>query len=301
MRKAKVLWSMYDLRREWNVQKHLVAPWWAENSKFAYESGLKALAEALANFSKSKQGTRAGKVVGFPRAKRRSSGRRSCRFWATAGLGIVDERHIRLPCIGIVRSKEKTTELLTRIDAGKARILHATLANEAGRWFVAFCCEVDWNDLPAPSGVIGVDLGVRHLAVLSSGEFVDNPQPLNRYQRKMSRLQRELSRRQKGSQRRARTRAKLARCHRKVRCTRRDALHQLTSRLANSYSTVVIEDLNVKGMTTAPRPRPILIVRATTSPTGKEQRRVSTEPCSTSHQRSSAASSPTNSNGGEAS
>ena len=134
----------------------------------------------------------------------------------------------------------------------------ATLSEEAGRWFLSFTCQVEGNDAPAlfPGSVVGVDLGVTHLAVLSSGELVDNPRCLNRYARKMARLNRELARRSKGSKRRAVTKAKLAKAHRQVRCARRDALHQLTPQLATTYETVVIEDLNVKGMTSRPKPRP---------------------------------------------
>jgi putative transposase len=129
-----------------------------------------------------------------------------------------------------------TTELGSRLDRGIARILHATIAEEAGRWFISFCCQVERSDAPAssPDDVVGVDLGVSHLAVLSTGKFVKNPKPLERYARRMARLQHELARRQKGSRRRARTR----------------------SHLAATYGTIAIEDLNVKGMTASPRPRP---------------------------------------------
>jgi putative transposase len=252
----EVPWSMYSLRKEWNREKSTVAPWRKAHSKFAYESGLTALAAALSNFSVAKRSERPP-AVGFPRFKK-AGGRSSCRFWACSGLSVVDERHIRLPRIGMVRSKEMTTELGSRLDRGIARILHATIAEEAGRWFISFCCQVERSDAPAssPDDVVGVDLGVSHLAVLSTGKFVKNPKPLERYARRMARLQHELARRQKGSRRRARTRSQLARLHRKVRCTRTDALHQLTSHLAATYGTIAIEDLNVKGMTASPRPRP---------------------------------------------
>ena len=167
---------------------------------------------------------------------------------------------MRIPRIGVVRSKEMTTPLHRRLDDGSASVLHATLSEEAGRWFCSFTCEVDRYDAPArqKGSVVGVDLGVSRLAVLSTGEAFDNPRCPNRYARKMARLQRELSRRSKGSKRRAVTKAKLARAHRRVRCARTDALHQLTSQLASTYETVVIEDLNVKGMTSKPKPKPDL-------------------------------------------
>jgi putative transposase len=252
----ELCWSMPALRKAWNREKRVVAPWWAENSKFAYESGLKALADALSNYAAAKRGARRG-ASRFPRFKS-SRGAKSCRFWAASGLGVIDERHVRLPRIGIVRAKEMTSELLGRLDQRTARIFNATITEEAGRWFVSFCCEVERSDAPAhrPDEVVGVDLGVVHLAVLSTGQIAENSKPLNHYRRKMARLQREVSRRKQGSKRRERTKIQLARVHRRVRCVRADALHQLTSGLAANYGTVVIEDLFVAGMTASPRPLP---------------------------------------------
>ena len=72
----------------------------------------------------------------------------------------------------------------------------------------------------------------------------------------MARLSRELARRERGSKRRWRTKAKVARCHANVAAIRRDAIHKCTSDLARTYGTVVVEDLNVAGMTAAPAPKP---------------------------------------------
>ena len=72
---VQVPWSLFELRREWNKAKDQAAPWWAENSKEAYSSGLDGLARALKNWRDSKHGSRAGPLVGFPRHKRK--GKRS--------------------------------------------------------------------------------------------------------------------------------------------------------------------------------------------------------------------------------
>jgi len=75
---VEVPWTLPALRREWNRAKAGVAPWWAENSKEAYGSGLDALARGLRNWVDSKQGRRAGAHVGFPRPKRKGRvGRRA--------------------------------------------------------------------------------------------------------------------------------------------------------------------------------------------------------------------------------
>ncbi len=252
---TQVPWNLYALRKVWNNEvKSWAAPWWGESSKEAYNSGLDALARALDGFSRSRNGQRAGKRVRFPRFKGKGA-RRSYRI-TTGAFGLVDERHVKIPRIGVLRTKEPADKLSTKIATGDARILSATISAQAGRWFVSFGCEVDRHDPAAllPEAVVGVDLGVHHLACISTGEFVENPKALDRYRRRMARLQRELSRRHKGSKRRSRTKAALTRCHARVVNVRCDAIHKVTSALAATYGTVVIEDLNVAGVTAAPKP-----------------------------------------------
>jgi putative transposase len=88
---VEVPWTLPALRREWNRAKAGVAPWWAENSKEAYGSGLYALARGLRNWVDSKQGRRAGARVGFPRPKRKGRGRQACRF-TTGAIRVEPDR-----------------------------------------------------------------------------------------------------------------------------------------------------------------------------------------------------------------
>ncbi|MFD4432544.1 helix-turn-helix domain-containing protein [Nocardia sp. NPDC058497] len=96
-------WSLPTLRKTWNTRKAAVAPWWGENSKEAYNTGLDALARGLDNWSKSRTGQRAGKPVGFPRFKTAWS-RRSVRFTTgvirpTSSLSGEDRRLARDGCL----------------------------------------------------------------------------------------------------------------------------------------------------------------------------------------------------------
>jgi putative transposase len=196
--------------------------------------------------------------VGFPAFKARHR-RRSCRF-TTGALGVVNSRHIHLPRIGLVRSKESTSTLSDLIEAGSARILSATVSETAGRWYVSLGCEVcrQAGSPVRPSGVVGV----KALAVISTGEVVENPRPLAQHARRMARHQRRLARQQTGgagkpaSRRSMRTRSQIARSHARVAHLRSDALHKLTTRLARTHGTVVVEHLNVAGMCSRPSPRP---------------------------------------------
>lgn len=87
------------------MDKDEVAPWWAKNSKEAYDSGLDGLARALQSLFSARSGERVG-PVGFPRSKKKS-GRRSCRF-TTGAIGVLDDRHVKLPRLGALRKKEPT-------------------------------------------------------------------------------------------------------------------------------------------------------------------------------------------------
>ena len=241
-------WTLAALRREWNRNKAIVAPWWAANSKEAYSSGLAALAAALKNWSDSRRGARGGEIVGFPRFRRRGQ-RDSCAF-TTGPIRVDDARHVTLPRIGKLRTAEATTKLLRRLTTGRARILRATVSRGADRWFVSFTCVVQ-RPTVADNGreaIIGVDLGISTLAALSTGELVSGARPLRRAQRRLRQLQRTVSRRQTGSTRRRRAVARLARAHRRVANVRRHRLHVLTTRLAQNHGCVVVEDLNVRGM-----------------------------------------------------
>jgi len=242
--------TLPELRWEWNRAKQQVAPWWAENSKEAYNSGLDALAHALKNWSDSRNGRRKGRPVGFPRRKKKRRARVACRFTTGAIRVLPDRKHVQLPRIGIVKSHESTRKLARRLENGTARILAATISRRADRWFVSFTVEIK-RAIPRgdhkPS-VVGVDVGVRQLAVLSTGAMIANPRALEGSLRKLRRLNRELARRTPGSRRRRQTRRRLARAHTRAANLRHDALHKLTTALVTEHGSVVVEQLNVAGM-----------------------------------------------------
>ncbi|RZU74850.1 putative transposase [Micromonospora kangleipakensis] len=251
-------WSLPALRRAWNQAKADVAPWWAECSKEAFNTGLDALARALTNWSDSSTGKRAGRRVGFPRFKSRRRSTPSVRFTTGAIRVEPDRRHVVLPRLGRLKLHESARKLARRLEAGTARVLSATVRRDGGRWFVAFCVDVDRaaRTPHQPQVVVGMDLGVKHLAVLSTGEMEPNPRHLDAAARRMRRLARRASRRvgpdrrtgRRASKRWERARVRLGRAHARVGNLRRDGLHKLTSRLAREYGTLVVEDLNVAGM-----------------------------------------------------
>ena len=259
-------WSLPVLRKVWNQVKGDLAPWWSENSKEAYNTGLANAAAAFDNYKASRDGARAGARMGRPRRKRKHATVLSCRFTTGTIRVEADRHHVTLPRLGAIRTHESTRKLARRIEAGTARVLLATVSHRAGRWFVALQAEIRRDD-PAPARpgvVIGVDLGISHLAVLSrpvSGVtdehgFVANPRHLDTAQRALRRANRRVSRR-RGPDRRTSQRpsnrwhkANRARnhVHHRVTNLRTDGLHKLTTALTRHAGTLVVEDLNVTGM-----------------------------------------------------
>ncbi|MFG2007843.1 IS607 family element RNA-guided endonuclease TnpB [Micromonospora sp. NPDC048868] len=251
-------WSLAGLRKAWNAAKPDVAPWWGEVSKEAFNTGLDALARGLKNWSDSRKGVRAGRPVGFPRFKSRRHTTPSVRFTTGAIRVEPDRMHVVLPRLGRLKLHESARKLARRLDNGTARIMSATVRRAGGRWHVAFCVEVERADrVPArPGSVVGVDVGITHLAVLSTGELVPNPRHLANAQQRMRSLGRSLSRKicpdrrtgRRASKRWQRAAARLGRAHARVANLRRDGLHKLTTRLTTTCGAIVVEDLNVTGM-----------------------------------------------------
>ena len=120
----------------------------------------------------------------------------------------------------------------------------------AGGYFVSFSSEIEASLLSQRivNRSVGVDLGLTHLATLSTGEKIANPRRLKAHLRYLRQQQRCLARRQKGSKRRERQRLRVAKIHAKIRQERQAAIHGLTTRLVREFDLIAIEHLNVKAM-----------------------------------------------------
>ena len=245
-------WSFFSLVYWWNANKDALAvnadgePWWQENSKEAYSRALESLAKALSNWSKSRKGDRKGRKVGFPKFKSKS--KTTPRFAYTTGcFGLIqgDPKALKLPRIGRVHCMENVANRV-----GDGRVLRMTISQRAGRWYASLTVERDDKPVtnPPKGGAVGVDLGVKNLATLSDGTVIENPRYLQKSERKLKRAQQALSRKTKGSNRREKARAKVANLHARVANQRLDAMHKLTTRLAETFSDISIEDLHVAGM-----------------------------------------------------
>jgi len=248
-------WDFYQLRKRWNQAKEEVAPWWRACSKEAYASGIADLAAGLRNWSDAKAGRRKGTRVGFPQFKSRRRDRGRVRFSTGAMRLEPDRRHLVLPVIGRLRSKENTRRLQRLVAKGRARVLSMTLSEHGGRLYVSVQAIVAHQPrTPSqPDGRCGVDLGIgQEWAVIAHGdgsiERVAHPAPWQQVQRQQRRVARQVSRRTVGSRGHRHASTKRAVLDRRAANLRSQAIHTFTTRLARRYGTVVVEDLDVAAM-----------------------------------------------------
>jgi putative transposase len=249
-------WSLPAIRREWNLAKDQVAPWWRGCSKEAYSSGIADLVAALGNWSDAKHGRRSGGRVGFPRFKARRRDRGRVRFTTGAMRLEPDRRHLVVPVVGRLRCKENTRRLQRLLVKGRARVLSMTLTEQQGGRLVVsvqaiIAQQPRTTDLP--DARCGIDLGIGgEWAVIAHHDDtiqrIAHPTPWAEVQQQRRRVARQHSRRLVGSRGHRQANAKLAALDRRAANLRTQQVHTLTTRLARRYGTIVVEDLDVAAM-----------------------------------------------------
>ena len=245
-------WSHYGLLRWWNANKDALAVnrdtgvvlWWSQNSKESYSMGLRDLAQGFSNWSKSRKGQRKGKRVGFPRFKSKNTTMRFAYSTGFTAPKASDPYGLKLPRIGRVHCMENAYRLVNG-----ARLIRITVSRRAGHWYASLTVEREPTATATPKGgAVGVDLGVKNLATLSDGTVIPNTRALGASLKTLRKAQQALSRKVKGSVRREKARERVARLHARVADVRADAINKATTMIAETYSVVCVEDLNVAGM-----------------------------------------------------
>lgn len=159
------------------------------------------------------------------------------------GVKIVGGCKIFLPKIGHVKA------VVHREIVGKIKTVTVS-RNQSGHYYASVLTETD-AAMPAASfdgKIIGIDVGLTHLAVTSDGSKFDNPRHLERAAKNLKRKQQKLSRKVKGSNTRNKARILVAKAHEHTANARKDWLHKLSRRLVDENQVIAVEDLHVKGM-----------------------------------------------------
>lgn len=184
---------------------------------------------------------KSGQIPGFPRFK----GRERYNSFEYA----VDQRHncplqgdkLRIAGVGTVRVR------LSRPIEGAIKIVR--VVRRADGWYAQLVCVMDKPEpLPKTGQVVGVDVGIKTFAALSTGEFIENPRCLKRNEEKLEKASQRLSRRTKGGKRRAKARRLLAKHHLHVQRARKHFHHQTAYRLVQRFDEIHVEDLRIGNM-----------------------------------------------------
>ena len=155
---------------------------------------------------------------------------------------MIGDNMIQLPKLGEVKC------MFPRIPEG--RILNATIIREAdGKYEITVICESPRAEtFPKTGKEVGIDLGIKTLAVTSDGKEYDNPGTYRKNQKKLARAQKKLSRKSKDSQNWEKQRIKAAKIHTKIRNQRLDTIHKMTHELVKEYDVICMEDLDIREM-----------------------------------------------------
>lgn len=212
--------------------------WLKDVSNIALQQSLNDLDKAYSNFFSSCKGNRKGKSIKPPKFKKRKA-RQSARF-RKGGFKIY-QHCVSLAKIGklkIVWSRELPSEPSSV----------TVIKDAASRYFVSFVVEIQSQSLPSTRNTVGIDLGIATFATLDSGEKIDAPKPLKERIQRLRKLSKKLSKKTIGSNRYEVAKKRKAKLYAKLKDTRTDFLHKLSTRLIRENQTIVLEDLNVSGL-----------------------------------------------------
>lgn len=176
--------------------------------------------------------------AGFPRFQ--GSNRYNSFTYPQSGFSVT-EKCVKLSKLGEIRMK--------RHRPLEGTVKTCTIIHKNGCFFVCFSCEVQIVEQVAMKhNTVGVDLGVKHLAITSDGVFHEHPKHLQCLERKLKKRQRDLSKKKRGSTRRKKAVLQLAKLHEKIANKRKDTAHKISRKLVGSYDLIVFENLDIQRM-----------------------------------------------------
>lgn len=233
-----VKWSKAAAYQHYIKNLRLTFPWYSEVSARVTRNAIDDLDSAFKHFF---QRLKKGEKAGYPRFKKKDVNdsfalRETTKF-------TVKGRWLRI-------EKLKSLIQLRQPLRFEGKPKQVTISKRAGKYFASILVDTqdyDPKDLNRLDSV-GVDFGLKELAVLSNGEVFPANQKLKANLKKLNRLQRNLSRKVKGSNRRAKAKLKVTKLYYRISNQRQAVLHELSDYLTKTFNTITIEDLNIKGM-----------------------------------------------------
>lgn len=205
-------------------------PWLKEVQRDVQDRAIRDLDAAYRNFFKKR-----GKYPAF----KRKSGNQSATFRFVEGLAQMRNDELYIPRLGQVKViwSRELPSAPTQVTISKTA---------SGKYYASFRVEKAIKHIRKTGKNVGIDLGIKTLAIMSDG--LEVPKLVNPLESKLKRAQKSLARKQKGSNNRAKQRVKVARIYEKIAHQREDYLHKVTTSLVRNYDVLCMEDLNVRGL-----------------------------------------------------
>jgi putative transposase len=202
------------------------------------EDALKRLESAFDGFYRR---LRNGENPGFPRFRGKDRYHTFSQQYEKERACPIKGDKLTVPGVGTCRMR------LSRPIEGRCKRLRIT--RRADGWYALLVCEMPRPELlPKTGQTVGVDVGIKSFATLSTGKHIDNPRYFEKAARQLARDQRRLSRKAKDSQNRKKARGKVALRHLKVQRARKHFHHEEAAKLVKAFDRIAVEDLNIRGM-----------------------------------------------------
>lgn len=233
--------SALELKKEFNFLKKEQFPFVYEVTKCACEGGFQDLANAFRNFFADckKRKSNQSRKLRFPQFKKKHKFQPN--FYLANDKLKFRQNEVYISRLGWVNMAE-SLRFAGKVMAG--RILFQNM-----NWWISVQVEVEKVDTSTETqDAIGIDLGLKTLAVDNFGNETEAIKALSKNLSKIKKKSRSLARKVKGSKRWQKTNAKLNKSHFRVRNVRSDYTHKTTTKIARSYAIIAVEDLNVSGM-----------------------------------------------------
>ncbi len=222
--------SAHKLKKQFNEIRREQFPWTWAVTKNASDQPFLDLGKAFTAFFEGKA----------HRPKFKSKKKSKLSFYLANDQFELGDHRLWIPKLGWVNMAENLRF--------QGKVTGARITKTADWWFVSLTVEMP-DEMPEKRpAAIGVDVGLNRLATLSTGEGYENQAFLRTALKKLRQANKRLHRRVNGSKNREKAHRQVARLHYRITCLRDDVLHKLTTRLAECYGIVGIEDLNIKGL-----------------------------------------------------
>jgi putative transposase len=185
----------------------------------------------------------------YPRFK--AKGRYHSLTWPSYGDGckLTASGKLYLQNIGEVRFKQH------RNITGQIKTV--TLSKQEPYYYVSFAAQYEFEIQPHAGSQMGTDMGLEYFTSHSDGTQIPNPRYYRKNEKRLSKAQRKLEKVKhlpKTYPKRRKAAKGVACAHRKIRNQRQDFHHKQSRVMANTYSMIVVEDLQVQNLTRHAKP-----------------------------------------------